>query len=104
VSRKATASDRAPRAADRGRDVDWPRRRSLRLLCLDRSLADAEPKTLRYRLLHTAARIVRSQRKRKIKIPKTWAWARGPTSSPPPSTLRSPWPHHRDQHPHEPRP
>jgi hypothetical protein len=29
------------------------------LLCLDASLADAEPKTLRYRLLHTAARIVR---------------------------------------------
>ena len=33
------------------------------------ALADAEPKTLRYRLLHTAARIVRGQRKRKIKIP-----------------------------------
>ena len=37
--------------------------------------ADAEPKTLRYRLLHTAARIVRGQRKRKIKIPETWPWA-----------------------------
>ena len=32
----------------------------LRLLCLDRSLADAEPKPLRYRVLHTAARIVRA--------------------------------------------
>jgi hypothetical protein len=30
----------------------------LRLLCLGPALADAEPKTLRYRLLHTAARIV----------------------------------------------
>ena len=47
----------------------------LRLLCLDASLGDAEPKTLRYRLLHTAARIVRGQRKRKIKIPETWPWA-----------------------------
>ncbi len=48
----------------------------LRLLCLDRALADAEPKTLRYRILHTAVRIVRGQRRRKIKIPETWPWAR----------------------------
>jgi hypothetical protein len=47
----------------------------LRLLCLDGPLARAEPKTLRYRLLHTAARLVRGQRKRKIKIPETWPWA-----------------------------
>ena len=49
--------------------------RWLRLLCLDQSLADAEPKTLRYRILHTAVRLVRGQRKRKIKIPQTWPWA-----------------------------
>ena len=47
----------------------------LRLLCLDPALADAEPKTLRYRILHTAVRLVRGQRKRKIKIPETWPWA-----------------------------
>ena len=47
----------------------------LRLLCLTGPLAQAEPKTLRYRLLHTAARIVRGQRKRKIKIPAAWPWA-----------------------------
>ncbi|HEX8760368.1 MAG TPA: transposase, partial [Pseudonocardiaceae bacterium] len=47
----------------------------LRLLCLQGPLATAEPKTLRYRLLHTAARIVRGQRKRKIRIPATWPWA-----------------------------
>jgi Transposase DDE domain group 1 len=47
----------------------------LRLLCLDPTLADAEPKTLRYRILHTAVRLVRGQRKRKIKIPETWPWA-----------------------------
>lgn len=47
----------------------------LRLLCLDGPLAKAEPKTLRYRLLHTAARIIRGQRKRKIKVPGSWPWA-----------------------------
>jgi hypothetical protein len=47
----------------------------LRLLCLDGPMAKAEPKTLRYRLLHTTARIVRGQRKRKIRIPGTWPWA-----------------------------
>jgi len=45
------------------------------LLCLPAALRDTEPKTLRYRLLHTAARIVRGQRKRKIKIPEVWPWA-----------------------------
>jgi hypothetical protein len=38
-------------------------------------MAHAEPKTLRYRLLHTAVRLVRGQRKRKLKIPETWPWA-----------------------------
>ena len=52
----------------------------LRLLCLDGPLAKAEPKTLRYRLLHTAARLVRGQRKRKIKIPETLALGPGARS------------------------
>ena len=47
----------------------------LRLLCLTGPLAKAEPKTLRYRLLHTAARIIRGQRRRTIRIPQTWPWA-----------------------------
>jgi hypothetical protein len=47
----------------------------LRLLCLSGDLAVAEPKTLRYRLLHTAARLVRGQRRRTIRIPATWPWA-----------------------------
>jgi hypothetical protein len=47
----------------------------LRLLCLTGDLAKAEPKTLRYRLLHTAARVIRGQRRRKIRIPETWPWA-----------------------------
>ena len=36
----------------------------LRLLALDGDLARAEPKTLRYRLLHAAARLVRGGRRR----------------------------------------
>ncbi len=47
----------------------------LRLLCLSGDLAAAEPKTLRYRLLHTAARLVRGRRRRTIRIPETWPWA-----------------------------
>jgi hypothetical protein len=48
----------------------------LRLLCLTGALAKAEPKTLRYRLLHVAARLVRGQRKRKIRVPAVWPWAK----------------------------
>jgi hypothetical protein len=47
----------------------------LQLLTLDDELAHIEPKTLRYRLLHTAARLVRGGRKRTLKIPTTWPWA-----------------------------
>jgi hypothetical protein len=39
----------------------------LRLLALDGDLAKAEPKTLRYRILHTAGRIVKGQRRRHLK-------------------------------------
>jgi Transposase DDE domain group 1 len=44
-------------------------------LLLDGPLAKAEPKTLRYRLLHTAARITRGQRRTWIRIQQTWPWA-----------------------------
>jgi hypothetical protein len=47
----------------------------LRLLCLSGDLATAEPKTLRYRILHTCARIIRGQRRRTIRIPETWPWS-----------------------------
>jgi hypothetical protein len=47
----------------------------LRLLALDGNLAKAEPKTLRYRLLHAAARLARSGRRRHLKIAATWPWA-----------------------------
>jgi hypothetical protein len=47
----------------------------LRLLALDGHLAKAEPKTLRYRILHAAARLTRSGRRRRLKIAATWPWA-----------------------------
>jgi hypothetical protein len=40
----------------------------LRLLALDGKLAKAGPKTLRYRVLHAAARLVRGGRRRILKI------------------------------------
>ena len=47
----------------------------LQTLALDGELAKAEPKRLRYRLLHTAARLVHGQRRRRLRIPSTWPWA-----------------------------
>jgi Transposase DDE domain group 1 len=47
----------------------------LRLLLLDGDLARAEPKTLRYRLLHTSARLIKGGRRIRIRIPATWPWA-----------------------------
>ena len=39
------------------------------------SPGQAEPKTLRYRLLHVAARLVRGQRRVRLKLDRTWRWA-----------------------------
>jgi hypothetical protein len=47
----------------------------LRLLALDGHLATAEPKTLRYRILHAAARLVRGGRQRRLKFQASWPWA-----------------------------
>lgn len=44
-------------------------------LLLDDDLAAAEPKKLRYRLLHTAARITHSGRRTWLHIAQTWSWA-----------------------------
>ena len=48
----------------------------LRLVALDGDLAKAEPKTLRYKILHTAGRIVKGQRRRYLRIPPSWPCAR----------------------------
>jgi hypothetical protein len=45
-----------------------------RLLLLDGDLATAEPKKLRYRLLHVAARITRGGRRLRLRISATWPW------------------------------
>jgi glutaredoxin-related protein len=44
-------------------------------LLLDGALATAEPKKLRYRLLHVAARITRSARRTRLRIAEDWPWA-----------------------------
>jgi hypothetical protein len=44
-------------------------------LLLDGSLARAEPKTLRYQLLHVAARIVCHARRLILRLQATWPWA-----------------------------
>jgi Transposase DDE domain group 1 len=46
-----------------------------RTLLLDGEHALAEPKKLRYRLLHVAARIVRTARQTILRIARTWPWA-----------------------------
>jgi len=48
----------------------------MRLLLLDGPLAKAEPATLRYRLLHAAARLVKRSRHLILRIPETWPWAK----------------------------
>ena len=45
------------------------------LLLHDTALARAEPKTLRYRLLHVAARLTRGQRQLSLRIDQHWPWA-----------------------------
>ncbi len=44
-------------------------------LCLDGDLARCEPAALRYRLLHVAARLVRTGRRWHLKIDRDWPWA-----------------------------
>jgi Transposase DDE domain group 1 len=45
------------------------------MLLLDGELATAEPKRLRYRLLHVAARITRSPGRTRLRIAAGWPWA-----------------------------
>ena len=47
----------------------------LRLVALDGKLARAEPKTLRYKVLHAAGRLTRSARRRQLRIQASWPWA-----------------------------
>ncbi len=53
----------------------------LRLLALTGDLATAEPKKLRYRLLHVPARLTTGGRRRRLRLPKTWPWAKAITTA-----------------------
>jgi Transposase DDE domain group 1 len=53
----------------------------LKLLALDGDLATAEPRTLRYRVLHAAARMARGGRRRRLKIQATWPWTEAITAA-----------------------
>jgi hypothetical protein len=46
-----------------------------KLLALDGELTRAEPKRLRYRLLHQAGRIARSGRRTRLRLERSWPWA-----------------------------
>ena len=45
------------------------------MICLDGELKKAEPKTIRYRLLHVAATLVRHRRRLILRLDQTWPWA-----------------------------
>ena len=47
-----------------------------KLICLDGELAMAEPKRLRQRLLHVAAKLVRHGRRTRLKLDRDWPWSR----------------------------
>jgi len=51
----------------------------LRLPALDGDLAKAEPTTLRYRVLHAAARLVRGGRRKRWKFAANWPWTAATT-------------------------
>jgi hypothetical protein len=50
-------------------------------LLLDGALAKAQPKRLRYRLLHVAARLAFSGRRAKLHLQNTWPWAQEPMAA-----------------------
>ena len=47
----------------------------LQLIALDGDLAKAEPKLLRFRMLHVPARLTRGGRQRQLRLPASWPWA-----------------------------
>ena len=44
------------------------------MVCFDGALAKAEPKTMRYRVLHVAALLVRRSRGLVLRLDETWPW------------------------------
>ena len=71
-----------------------------RLLALDHDLAWAEPKRLRYRVLHTAAQLAHTARQTRLRLPTSWPWGqrarhRVQTRRVPPATHLTPRRRHR---------
>jgi hypothetical protein len=52
-----------------------------KLICLTGELATAEPKRLRQRLLHTAAKLVRHGRRTQLKLDREWPWSQALTAA-----------------------
>jgi hypothetical protein len=52
-----------------------------KLTCLTGELATAEPKRLRQRLLHTAAKLVRHGRRTQLKLDREWPWSQALTAA-----------------------
>ena len=48
----------------------------LRLLALPEALKTCDPKALRYRFLHVPARLIHGARRRNLRLPATWPWAK----------------------------
>ena len=44
------------------------------MLCFEGAMAKAEPKTMRYRVLHVAALLVHKSRGLTLRLDKTWPW------------------------------
>jgi hypothetical protein len=55
--------------------LDQRRPRRIARLGRDGALAVAEPKALRYRLLHVAGRVVRHARRLVLRLQASWPWA-----------------------------
>ena len=68
--------------------IAWTQR-----LLLTGELATAEPKRLRYRLLHIAARLSFHARTATLRLPASWPWL---SSSPPPSSVSKRFQHQPD--------
>ena len=45
------------------------------MICFEGALAKAEPKTMRYRILHVAAPLAHRSRGLTLRLDKTWPWA-----------------------------
>jgi hypothetical protein len=53
----------------------------MKLICLDGERAKAEPKRLRQRLLHVAAKLVRHGRRTQLKLDRDWPWSQALTAA-----------------------